>query len=93
MVECALDKREVVVRFYLSLEITTLMSLSLFSTEVLSTWLISLDSNLQKESSLSQLEYVSVSIDDNIRIKPQKVRKRKKINKITRIPEIYRKPF
>jgi len=69
------------------------MSLSLFITEVLSTWLLSLDSNLQKEFSLSKLDHLSVSIVENIRVKPQKARKRKKINKITRIPEIYRKPF
>ena len=38
------------------------------------------------------MKSLQVSIFQPLKIKPQKIKKRKKKNKITRVPEIYRKP-
>lgn len=68
------------------------MNSALYNQEVLSNWLLPLESNLQSERSRCKLKSMQVSIFQPLKIKPQKVKKRKKRNKITRVPEIYRKP-
>lgn len=60
--------------------------------DVLSNWLIPLESNLQSEVSRCKLDSLQVSIFQPLKIKPQKIKKRKKKNKITRVPEIYSRP-
>lgn len=65
---------------------------ALYTNEVLSNWLIPLESNLQSEQSRCKLKAIQVSIFQPLKIKPQKIKKRKKKNKITRVPEIYKRP-